>query len=135
MNKRRKLLWTERINVRWGDMDALGHVNNVEYFRYMEQARFAWMLAIKVPVVQDNRGPVAVRAVCDFLKPIVYPATIAVAIYLGRVGRSSITLHHDIYRGSRPRTLFARGEIVMAWIDHDRGKSVPIPEALKRYLG
>ena len=38
-----KPAWTERIKVRWGDMDPLGHVNNTEYFRYMEQARVAWL--------------------------------------------------------------------------------------------
>ena len=41
MNEK-KLVHTERIAIRWGDMDAMGHVNNTVYFRYMEQARIAW---------------------------------------------------------------------------------------------
>ncbi len=46
MNERGRLLWTEKIRVRSGDMDEIGHVNNTYYVRYMEQARrlvvFAW---------------------------------------------------------------------------------------------
>ena len=34
-----KLVYTTRIPVRWGDMDALGHVNNTVYYRYMEQRK------------------------------------------------------------------------------------------------
>ena len=37
----KKLVHIERIAIRWGDMDAMGHVNNTVYFRYMEQARIA----------------------------------------------------------------------------------------------
>ena len=32
-----------RIPIRWGDMDAMGHVNNTVYFRYIESARIAWL--------------------------------------------------------------------------------------------
>jgi len=42
----RKLVHVERIPIRWGDMDAMGHVNNTVYFRYMEQARISWFDAL-----------------------------------------------------------------------------------------
>ena len=42
MSEDRKLVHVERIPIRWGDMDAMGHVNNTVYFRYMEQARIGW---------------------------------------------------------------------------------------------
>jgi len=38
----KKLVHIERIPVRWGDMDAMGHVNNTVYFRFMEQTRISW---------------------------------------------------------------------------------------------
>ena len=40
------LLHEHRLDIRWGDMDALGHVNNVIYFRYFEQARASWLATI-----------------------------------------------------------------------------------------
>ena len=42
MHKKRKLAQLEHIPIRWGDMDALGHVNAPIYFRYMEQVRVSW---------------------------------------------------------------------------------------------
>ena len=43
MNERGRLLWTEKIRGRWGDMDEIGHVDNTYYVRYMEQGRVAWL--------------------------------------------------------------------------------------------
>jgi acyl-CoA thioester hydrolase len=63
-------------------------VNNAEYFRYMEQARVAWLEEIGVRMLENGRGPVIVKATCEFLKPIVYPATVAITLRLERVGRS-----------------------------------------------
>ena len=38
----KKLVHTLQMPIRWGDMDAMGHVNNTLYFRYLETARIAW---------------------------------------------------------------------------------------------
>ena len=46
----RKLLHTTTIKMRWGDMDALGHLNNTYYFRYMETARLEWLESINAPL-------------------------------------------------------------------------------------
>ena len=46
MSEERRLAHVERIPIRWGDMDAMGHVNNTVYFRYMEQARISWFGAL-----------------------------------------------------------------------------------------
>jgi acyl-CoA thioester hydrolase len=43
MEHRKKLVHVTHIPIRWGDMDAYGHVNNTVYFRYMEQARVEWL--------------------------------------------------------------------------------------------
>ena len=48
MNERGRLLWTEKIRVRSGDMDEIGHVNNTYYVRYMEQARVAWLYSLGI---------------------------------------------------------------------------------------
>ena len=53
----KKLLYEMRFPVRWGDMDAMGHVNNTVYFRYLENARIAWMEAIGCH--PDPRGEAA----------------------------------------------------------------------------
>ena len=81
MNEK-KLVHVERIAVRWGDMDAMGHVNNTVYFRYMEQARIAWFESL-VPQAEQwgEVGIVIVNASCNFRRPINYPGTVEVKVF------------------------------------------------------
>jgi len=79
----RKLVHVEKIPVRWGDMDAMGHVNNAVYFRYMEQARIAWFETL-VPRAEawSAMSIVIVNASCTFRKPINYPDGDATVVFL-----------------------------------------------------
>ncbi|MEK7737291.1 MAG: acyl-CoA thioesterase, partial [Pseudomonadota bacterium] len=88
MDHPRKLVFTTRIPIRWGDMDAMGHVNNTVYFRSAEQARIEWMDALGFPagLVRDE-SPVIVNASCTFLLQLTYPGTVEVRMYAGRAGR------------------------------------------------
>ena len=74
MTAERKLAHVERIPIRWGDMDAMGHVNNTVYFRYMEQARIGWFDAL-IPEAGAWKytGIVIVNASCHYRRPITYP--------------------------------------------------------------
>ena len=47
-----------RMDVRWGDMDMLGHVNNTVYFRYMETARVEWLRSTRGTPHEGKQGPV-----------------------------------------------------------------------------
>ena len=83
------LVHTSHMPIRWGDMDALGHVNNTVYFRYMEQARIEWFYAFarkigSAPYAEN--GPVIVNASCTFLEPLVYPGEVEVTHVPRRAG-------------------------------------------------
>ncbi len=134
MTERDKRLWTEKIKVRWGDMDSLGHVNNTEYFRYMEQARVSWFDAHRIPMLENGCGPVMVRGTCNFLRPITYPATVEVTMRLARLGNKSLTVQHDLFLEGDAHTKYADGEVVVVWIDHARGVSIAIPESMLSLL-
>jgi len=127
-------MWVEKIKVRWGDMDAAGHVNNAVYFRYMEQARISWLESHKMRVDSTRKGPVIVFASCTFIKAIVYPATLEVSVYGGAPGRSSFPMYHEIYLEGHPEVKFAEGEVTVVWIDRELGKSIPVPEELRNQL-
>jgi acyl-CoA thioester hydrolase len=121
-------IWTETLPVRWGDMDALGHVNNAEYFRYIEQARVAWFTARRIPMLENACGPVIVRTACEFLRPIVFPATVTVSSEVVSIGRSSFTVRHQIRDADDPAVHYANADAVVVWVNHDQGRSVPLPE-------
>src|SRR3546814_5194514 len=77
--------------VRWGDLDALNHVNNTVYFRFLEEARVRLFAQAGITLPSD-RVMVLAHVSCDFLKPILYPATVVVSQVLTRVGRSSMDM-------------------------------------------
>ena len=131
----KKLIHTIQLQVRWGDMDIFGHVNNANYFRYLEQARIAWFETIGAPSGNVGHGPILVAAACNFRIPIVYPATVEVRTYVKSLGRSSIPMYQEIADANNPSTLYADGDSTIVWIDYQRGKSEMLPEELRALIG
>jgi len=123
-----KLVHTSIMPVRWGDMDAFGHVNNTVYFRYMEQARIEWMASFMDLSQQSTVAPVLVNAQCDFLRSLKYPDQIEVAMYLSSPGRSSFETQYQIFRLGSDKVLCAQGTGKVVWVDSVLEKSVPLPE-------
>ena len=130
----KKLLHTIQLQVRWGDMDIFGHVNNANYFRYLEQARISWFETIGAPSGNAGHGPMLVAAACNFRMPIVYPATVEIRTYAKAPGRSSIPMYQEIVDANRPTTLFADGDSTIAWIDYQLGKSTPLPDEVRALI-
>lgn len=126
----RRLVRTSLIPIRWGDMDAYGHVNNTIYFRYMEQARCEWLEALGYKVAPEGHAPVIINASCTFLVPLTYPGTVEVRLFAGHVGRSSVETHYEL-RLVGEDTLYSEGAAKIVWMDAATGKSVPIPDALR----
>ncbi len=132
MSERRRLVHTERIAIRWGDMDAMGHVNNTVYFRYMEQARIGWFEAL-VPQAQawQTTGIVIVNASCNFRRPINYPGTLEVKVFVGAPGGSSVPTFYEL---SIEGEIYADGAATVVFIDMRQQKPVRIPEAIRGLL-
>lgn len=131
MEHRKKLVHTTRIPIRWGDMDAYGHVNNTVYFRYMEQARVEWIEAMRFPVRPGGCGQVIINASCTFLIPMNYPGTVEVRTYVGHPGRSSFQTHVEM---AIDGTVYAEGAAKVVWMDTQTGKSVPLPDEVRAVL-
>ncbi|SBT07330.1 Thioesterase superfamily protein [Candidatus Accumulibacter aalborgensis] len=130
MHSPRKLVQTSLIPIRWGDMDAYGHVNNTIYFRYMEQCRVEYLEALGFKVMPHGTAPVIINAACTFLVPLNYPGVVEVRMFCGHPGRSSVQTHFEL-RLHDDDTLYATGDAKIVWMDVDSGKSVPIPDTLR----
>ena len=72
----KKLVFEMRMPIRWGDMDAMGHVNNASYFRYLETVRIDWMYSIGCVPDPTGEGPVIVNAFCTFHKQLEFPGDV-----------------------------------------------------------
>ena len=126
--KPRLLVHTSFQTIRWGDMDVLGHVNNIVYFQYMEQARIEWAQALDPSRrTHDGDGPVIVNASCTFLVPLVYPGDIEVRMYLGDPGRTSVASFYEVWHDGRK---FAEGAAKIVWVDLASGRPVPLPDRI-----
>jgi len=128
----KKLVHVERIPVRWGDMDAMGHVNNTVYFRYMEQTRISWFEAL-LPRGEawGATGIVIASATCNFKKAINYPGTVEVKMFAGQPGGSSLPTFYELRVESQ---ICADGGATVVFIDMEKQKPVRIPEALRNLI-
>ena len=116
--------------IAWGDMDALGHVNNARYFDYFQEARIEWLRELNI-VMTDKTGPVVIQVSATFLKPVVYPATVTLDSSIHSLGTSSMVVDHHLYQND---TLMAHGTSKIVWVDYERSKSIPLPEVLRTVL-
>tara|TARA_B100001123_G_C15031621_1_gene915654 strand:+ start:250 stop:687 length:438 start_codon:yes stop_codon:yes gene_type:complete len=132
----KKSLHIVELDVRWGDMDAVGHVNNATYFSYFEQTRIDWYghLGLGDEANSQNEGPVLVTTSCTYLKEIIFPARIQVHMYGGDPGRSSYPSFYEVRDANNADTLYAEGKATTVWVDHIDGKAKPLPQALRAVL-
>ncbi|RJG04258.1 acyl-CoA thioesterase [Noviherbaspirillum sedimenti] len=121
--------------IRWGDMDAFGHVNNTVFFRFMEQARIEWLEENGLAMVGGGEGPVIVNAQCSFLRQLKYPGAVEVRTFAGPPGRSSFDTMVEIRRTDQPDLLVAEGGAKVVWVNYAEEKSVPIPASVRALIG
>ncbi|WP_152681923.1 acyl-CoA thioesterase [Chromobacterium subtsugae] len=122
------------INMRWGDMDAVGHLNNTYYFRYLEQVRIEWLNSLGYGIDPEGIGPVLANTACTFRKQLTYPATLDITIELEKLGNSSLKLRHHFYRQDDPGTVYASAEVLLVWVDYKAEKSVAIPDPIREAI-
>ena len=109
--------------VRWGDLDAFGHVNNATYLVYAQEARFAWSKMLEMVVA---------RAEVDFIAPIyIGDIYLDIEIWVHSIGNSSFGLTYEMKNGDE---LVARIKTVQVTVSMDTKKSRPINDAEREFL-
>ena len=124
----RKLVHEIIMPIRWGDMDAYGHVNNTVYFRYMEQARVDWIHLLGYPVAPEGESVIMINAFCNFFVQLTYPGDLIVKTFVGTIGRTSMDVFHTMTQTTAPDILAADGGTTLVWVDINTSQSVPWPE-------
>lgn len=114
------------VPLRWGDSDALNHLNNTLYFRLMEEARMHILYGAGLALPADQ-GPILAHASCDFLRPLTYPANVIVTHRLTRIGRSSAEFELLLEKAGEEGSPYARGRNVLVWMDYVANASAPWP--------
>jgi uncharacterized protein YceH (UPF0502 family)/acyl-CoA thioesterase FadM len=127
----KKLTHEMIIPIRWGDMDAMGHVNNTVYFRYMEVARLDWLFRVGGRPDPLGTGPVIVNAFCNFIRQLEFPGDVLARHYVANPGRSSFDTYITLERSDTPGVVCAECGSKTVWTDFAAQKSVPLPDWMR----
>jgi len=118
-------------HVRFSDVDVYGHVNNVKYFEYYQEARIAFVLALsgRVYDVDSTHRQVVARIDVDYKRPLLFrPEPYAVQTWVTRVGTSSYDLSCRIVDPEEPgaETVYSTAEVRLVAYDTATGRSRPL---------
>jgi acyl-CoA thioester hydrolase len=126
---------TVEVPVAWGDMDALGHVNNAVYFRYFETARISFFAELGLGSVQQSNGvgPILHSASCRFRIPLTHPDTVTVGAQIGEVGDDRFVMRYRAV-SHQHSAVAADGESLIVTFDYATGSKARVPDDLRARL-
>lgn len=117
-----------RIEVRWRDVDALGHVNNAVYFTYLEIARTVYLETVFDLHRLEDIPILLASARCDYLSPVTQGDDVEVGIRVASVGNTSFDFEYEVISQRDGRTV-ARASTTQVLYDYGAGRKVPVTEA------
>lgn len=119
--------------VRWGDMDSLGHVNNIVYLQYFETARIEYLMRLGM----DSPGPtwrefglIIAANSCRFMAPVTFPDTLSVGARISAIGKDRLIMEHIAYSQGMDKVA-AEGDAVVVSYDYSMGRRTPFPEDIR----
>jgi acyl-CoA thioester hydrolase len=123
------------LEVRYGDLDPQGHVNNAKYFTFMEQARISYVRHLGLWHGDSflNIGMIMADAQATFKAPILWGQSIRVGMRIGHLGTKSM---HSFYRieDAQSGQNFADGSSVLVAYDYEAERTIPVPDEWRRVI-
>lgn len=114
--------------VAWGDMDSFGHVNNVVYYTYAQNARIYYNSQLNL--FNENTFSVMAASSCQYFKPVTHPDTLWIGVRVKKIGNASL-IHEYTYYSTVSNTIVAKGESVLVYLDKASGQKKNIDESKK----
>ena len=123
------------LNIEWGDMDALRHVNNIEYFKYFQVARIAYFEKIASDgVLREKRIPLILASTqCKFIYPLAYPDSISVGVRVDAMADQYFTMKYAVVSHQHQR-LAAIGDAKVVMFDYVNNKKTSIPDEVRKTI-
>ncbi len=120
------------VPVAWGDMDALRHVNNAVYARWLETARIEYLARVGLlgAAADPTVGPILARQIIDFQRPVQFPDVVTIDARVASLGTTSLVLRYRVHSRAH-RAIVAQGESIVVLFDYAAGEKRPLPDALR----
>ena len=123
------------LNIEWGDMDALQHVNNIEYFKYFQVARIAYFEKIDSESVMGETRVSSILAStqCKFIYPLAYPDSVSIGVRVDAMADQYFTMQYAVVSHKHQR-LAAIGDAKVVMFDYANNKKVSIPNEIRKTI-
>lgn len=116
------------IEIRWSDLDALNHVNNAAFLRYLEDTRLDWFTSLPGGWDSKDCSPVVVNIDINYRRELRYPANISVRMVISQASEKRILLDYVISDRDDVKTIYSDARVTLVWVDRIAGRSIPLPD-------
>ena len=127
-----------RIDTRWADNDAYGHVNNVVYYAWFDTAVNAYLIEQGALDIHDGATiGLVVETHCNYFSSVVFPQPVEVGIRIAGLGGSSVRYELGVFTADAQgafEVCAAKGYFVHVYVDQQTRRPVPLPLILKSVL-
>jgi acyl-CoA thioester hydrolase len=117
--------------VRFRDLDPMGHVNNAVFLTYLEQARDAFLEELGVAIGLEDMNLIVARIEIDFRAPVHLGQEVEIAVRAARFGTKSFDLNYEL---TVDGTIVAKAKSVQVAYDYGRSEAVPLPDEWREKL-
>ena len=118
------------IEVRYGDLDPQGHLNNAKFVTFFEQARIQYIRHLGLYKEGQSFmeiGVILADVHVAYRKPVEWGVPVKVGVRISKVGTKSMTVEQNVVHAETGE-VYAEGEVVMVAFDYYQGKSIPVPQ-------
>lgn len=118
--------------IRWGEMDAFQHVNNVVFFKYFESARIAYLEKINyLEILKKTNISIILASIdCKFICPLFYPDLVQTGAKVTEIKQDRFIMDYALYSSSQNK-IAAIGSSVIVTYDYKNNKKINIPDTYK----
>lgn len=124
------------IQIRFKDVDMMGHVNNANHFTYLELARIKYLDAISGEKINwTKKGIILAKTIIDYKLPILLTDQLFVYTKCSRIGNKSFDLIYKIIKEeAEKQILLAEASTVLVYYDYEKGQSILMPDEWKKKI-
>ncbi len=120
------------VQIRFNDVDVVGHVNNAMFFQFLDFARMHYFNAVFKGIIDwRKKSLILAKMEMEYFEPVFLEDKISVCTKIEKIGNKSIQMHQHIVKDTKEEELVASCVSVLVGYDYKEQVSISIPSAWK----